>query len=86
VPPLHATTLQGEAVSRHAPQLPCAETVSSPDLLDDLDQLVETVALAAGEGDEFPSSLDDSAALGRSGHGDTSPAAELEQSLVAKHT
>jgi hypothetical protein len=30
--------------------------------------------------------LDDSAALGRSGHGDTSPAAELEQSLVAKHT
>jgi hypothetical protein len=58
--------------------------VISADVLDDLDQLVEAVALLAGEVDEFRRSLDDGAAFGRAGDGDAAPAAELEQSLVAE--
>ena len=56
----------------------------SADVLDDLDQLVEAVALAAGELDELPRSLDDGAAFGRPRNRDATPAPELEQSLVAE--
>jgi hypothetical protein len=49
----------------------------SADVFDDLDQLVETVTLAAGEVDEFPCPLDDGAAFGRSRDRDPMPAAEL---------
>jgi hypothetical protein len=58
---------------------------SSADVLDDLDQLVQAVALAAGEIDELSRSLDDGTTFGRPGNRDTAPAAELEQSLVAKY-
>jgi hypothetical protein len=52
--------------------------------LDDLDQLVQAVTLAAGEGDEFFRSLDDGAAFGRPGNRGAAPASEFEQSLVAE--
>jgi hypothetical protein len=54
----------------------------SGDVLDDLDQLVEAVALAAGENDELPRSLYDHAAFGRSYDRDAATATELEQTLV----
>jgi hypothetical protein len=57
---------------------------SSADVLDDLDQLVEAVALPAGEVDEFFGSLDDGAAFGCSGDMDAASASELEQSFVAE--
>jgi hypothetical protein len=59
-------------------------SLPSADLLDDLDELVHAVALAAGEGDELPRSLDDSPAFGRPCDRDATPAPELEQSLVAE--
>ena len=56
----------------------------SADLLDDLDQLVGAVTLLAGEVDEVPRSLDDSATLRCARDRDAASAAELEQSLVAE--
>jgi hypothetical protein len=50
----------------------------SADLLDDLDQFVELVALAAGEGDEFFCLFDDGASLGCACDGDASSAPELQ--------
>ena len=55
-----------------------ASAGSSADRLDDLDQLVHAVALAAGEVDELSCLLDDGAALGRPGDGDATAASELE--------
>ena len=52
--------------------------------LDDPDQLVEPVAVAAGEADEVAGLLDDLAALRRARDGDAAAAAELEQALVAQ--
>ena len=51
---------------------------SSADVLDDLDELVEPVTLAAGEVDELLCSLDDGAAFGGASDGDAASAAELE--------
>ena len=55
------------------------------DVFDDLDELVEAVALAAGEIDELPCALNDSATFGRPRDQDATAAAELEQALVAEH-
>jgi hypothetical protein len=57
---------------------------ASADVFDDLDQLVEAVALAAGEVDELFRSLDDGAAFGCPCNRGAAPASELEQSLVAE--
>jgi hypothetical protein len=57
---------------------------SSPNVFDDLDELVELVAVVAGEFDEFSRALNDGAAFGCASDGDPAPAAELEQSLVAE--
>jgi hypothetical protein len=46
--------------------------------LDDLDELVCAVAVAAGVVDQFSGLLDDGAAFGCAGDGDAAPAAELE--------
>jgi hypothetical protein len=54
-------------------------------VFDDLDELVEAVALVAGEVDEFFGSLDDGTAFWCAGDGDSASAAELEQSFVAEH-
>ena len=54
-------------------------------VLDDPDELVHPIALAAGELDELTRARDDSALLGRPGDRDATAAAELEQSLVAQH-
>jgi len=43
-------------------------------VLDDLDELVEAVALTAGEGDELLCLLDDGAAFGCAGDGDAASA------------
>jgi Tol biopolymer transport system component len=56
----------------------------SADVFDDLDQLVEAIALLAGEVDELFCSLDDGAAFGCPGDRDAPSASELEQSLVAQ--
>ena len=52
--------------------------------MDDLDELVAAVALLAGEFDELSCSLDDGAAFGCAGDGDSAAAAELEQSFVSQ--
>lgn len=57
---------------------------SRPGVLDDRDELVEAVALAAGEGDELSCLLDDGASSGRAGDGDATSASEFEQSFVAE--
>jgi len=55
------------------------------DVLDDLDELVNAIALSAGELNELPRTGDHCAALGRTGDGDAAASAELEQSLVAEY-
>jgi hypothetical protein len=62
------------------PELKC----SSPDVFDDLDQLIEAVALAAGEGEELSRSLHDRATLRCSRDRDATSATELEKSLVSE--
>ena len=54
-------------------------------IFDDLDQLIQAVALSASELDEFLRSLDDRAAFGCARNRDATPASELEQPLVAEH-
>jgi hypothetical protein len=56
----------------------------SADVLDDLEELVEAVAVVAGEVDELLRPLDDGSAFGCSGDGDAASASELEQALVAE--
>jgi hypothetical protein len=56
---------------------------SSAHVFDDLDQLVQTVALAASEVDELSRPLDDDPALGRPCDRDATAAPELEQPPVA---
>jgi hypothetical protein len=51
----------------------------------DLDELVWSVALEAGEVDEFFGACDDCASFWGAGDGDAATAAELEQSFVAQH-
>ena len=51
---------------------------ASADVFDDLDELVEAVALLAGEVDEFLRSLDDGAAFRCARDRDAAPAAELQ--------
>ena len=58
---------------------------ASADVLDDLDEFVQAVTLAAGEVDKLPCSLDNSAAFGRSCDRNTTPTPELEQTLIAEH-
>ena len=58
--------------------------ITGPDVLDDLDELVEAVALAAGEVDELSGSCDDGATFGGAGDRDAAAASELEQALVAE--
>ena len=55
------------------------------EVLDDLDELVGSVAVAAGEVDELFGACDDGALFGGAGDGDAAAAAELEQSFVAEH-
>jgi dipeptidyl aminopeptidase/acylaminoacyl peptidase len=62
----------------HVRQFACAETASSANVLDDLHQLVEAVALTAGELDELPRSLDDGTAFRCPSDRDATPASELE--------
>jgi hypothetical protein len=52
------------------------------DVLDDLDKLVDVVALLAGEVDEIPRPLNYGAAFGCPCDRDAAPAPEFEQSLV----
>ena len=56
----------------------------SPELLDDLDEFVGFVALAAGEVEELSGLFDDGAVFGGAGDGDAAAAAELEQAFVAE--
>ena len=49
------------------------------DVVDDLDQFVQAVAVPAGEQDEFVGLGDDRAVRGGAGNGNPSAAAELEQ-------
>ena len=63
---------------------PARAFVTSRNVFDDLDQLVEAVALLASEVDQLLRSPDDSATFGSSCDGDATPAAELEQPLVAQ--
>jgi hypothetical protein len=58
---------------------------SSADVLDDLNQLVESVAVATGEVDEFLRFLNDGAAFRCRCDRDAASATELEQSLVTQH-
>jgi hypothetical protein len=53
---------------------------ASADVLDDLDELVDPIAVAAGEVDQLLRSLDDRAAFGRSCDGDPTAMPELEDS------
>jgi hypothetical protein len=46
--------------------------------LDDLEELVETVAVLAREDDQGLRASDDDAALWAAGHGDASPTPDLE--------
>ena len=55
-----------------------------PDVLDDGDELVDAVALEAGEVDELLRARHDGAPLGGAGDGDAATAPELEQALVAQ--
>jgi hypothetical protein len=57
---------------------------SSGDALDDLDQLVYAVTLAACEVDQLSGTLEHGSPLGRPCNRDATPAPELEQALVAK--
>jgi len=57
---------------------------SSAHALDDLDQLVHSVALMAGELDKLPRSLDDRSPFRRPRNRDASTATELEKSFVPK--
>jgi hypothetical protein len=66
----------------HVPARLLLRSCASCDCLDDLDQLVEAVAVLAGELDEFPGVLDHGALLGRSGDGDATATAELEETLI----
>ena len=50
-----------------------------------IEQLVEAVAVVAGEGDEFLCLLDDGATFERARNRDATPAPEFEQSLVAEY-
>ena len=54
------------------------------DVFDDLDELVNAVALSTCEHDKVPRSLNHRASLGRPGNRDTSSTAELEQPLVSE--
>jgi hypothetical protein len=57
-------------------------SLCSADVLDDLDQLVQAVALTARELDKLPRSLDDCTTLGRPRNRDATSTSELQQSLV----
>ena len=56
----------------------------SPELLDDLDEFVGFVALAAGVVEEFFGVFDDGALFGGAGDGDAAAAAEFEEAFVAE--
>ena len=58
----------------------------SPELLDDSDEFVGLVALAAGVVEEFFGLFDDGALFWGAGDGDAAAAAELEQAFVAELT
>jgi hypothetical protein len=57
---------------------------SSAEVLDDLNQLVRPISVAAGEVDQLLRSLDDSPAFGCSRNGDATSTTELQQSLVSE--
>ena len=57
---------------------------TSGDVFDHLDELVDGVSLPASELDQLPHLLDDGAALGCPGHGDSASASKLEQPFVLK--
>ena len=57
---------------------------ASANVFDDLNQLVQTVALAASELDELSRTLHDGTPLGRPGNRDATPAPELQQPLVTQ--
>jgi hypothetical protein len=56
------------------------------DVLDDLDELVEPVALPAGKVDEFLGARDHGASLERAGDRDATTSSELEQSFLVQHS
>jgi hypothetical protein len=84
-PPHHADEVSNAVLRMPSPlkEFQRRTRVSSADVFDDLEQFVEVVALAAGEGDEFLCLLDDGAPFERARNCDATPASELEQSLVA---
>jgi hypothetical protein len=65
-----------------ATAMTCGRPFLWPDVLDDLNQLVRSVPVAACELDEFACPLHDGSALGRSGDRNATSAPELEQPLV----
>ena len=54
------------------------------DVLDDLDELVQPVTLAAGKVDELFRPRDDGSTLGRAGNRNPSTSSELEQPVIAQ--
>jgi len=56
------------------------------DVLDDLHEFVQPVALETGEVDELSRTCNDGASLGGAGDGDAAPAPELEQLLVSEYS
>ena len=61
-----------------------AQRIELPEVLDDLNEFVAAVALAAGVLHEFSCASDNGAPLGCARHGDAPAASELQQTLVAK--
>src|SRR6516225_2959323 len=55
------------------------------EVLDDPDELVQPVALKAGEVDELPRSGDDGSTLGSTGDGDPASSSKFEEPLVAEY-
>ena len=58
----------------------------SADVFDHLDELVDGISLPASKLDQLPNLLYDRSALGRSGHGYSATAPELEQPLILKES
>jgi hypothetical protein len=76
--PEHPRCNRGARAPQHHLAQVVTSLLASADVLDDLDQLVQAVALAAGEVHEVPRPLHDRATLGRPRNRDAAPAPELE--------
>ena len=77
-----ATTRAGLGPPRSRGRTRAVRAACSGDVFDHLDEFVDGVSLAAGELDELTDFLDDGAAFGCPGDGDSASAAKFEQSFV----